>query len=1264
MNYRLSLLITLFFISAFSNWAISQEITFSDSDLEDPSVFEKGQTAPHAFYVPYSSKEEAIAGKNCTGSSMLSLNGKWKFKWFERPELAPVDFSDPGYNTRKWDEITVPSNWQMEGYGHPKFRNIALTFESNPPYIPDYYNPTGCYKRTFTIPAGWSEKEIMLRFEGVKSASRVWINGQRVGYNQGGFEPAEYAITPYLKKGKNDISVQVIRFCDGSYLENQDMWRLSGIFRDVILYAQPAVYIHDFYHTTDFDSAYRDAELNIGIDIVNSLNRDVNGYSIEIDLLDGGLKSIFEQPVIAGNLTVSAGKTGHAELSAHVVNPAKWSAETPSLYTIVYTLKDDQGKVLEAFSKKLGFREVEINDELFLLNGKPVKLNGVNSHMHHPEHGQAVPVETMRKDLEIMKQNNINCVRTSHYPPSREYLDLADELGIYIIDEVGDEAHSNIQLSYDSSYTEMYRDRSRKLVYRDRNHASVIMWSAGNESGSGPNIHEVIKTGKAIDPSRPGWMYGGNTFYIPFEDITGPRYWIPYQLKNLAERKILGENDLRPSFMDEYLAATGNGLGGLDEYWNLIWDYPRIIGGAIWDWVSPAISTPLVLSHNNSINGVHGLIMGRPEIVEGKEGQGLSFSGHDDWVEFYRDPVFDICGRELTIGFWIYPGEIPQQNTFITKGSHQYGIIMNESGSLEFYIQTNNLNSIHQSPYYKNSSERISVTAPVPDNWYGNWHHVAGIYDGEFLKLYINSDEVASGKFKGEIANSPYPLCIGRNAETQDQGEHSGRMSKMVIDNVRIFNQAISIEDLLDGKRTDALLSLDFEEFSKNGKFYAVGLGGRTYGIVWPDRTIQPELHQVKKSGQPVKTEAIDIANGLVRITNHHRFTDLKEFDLRWNIMREGEIVEDGKLAIELPPMQQKEVVIPFSKLKSSRELILTVSFRTKDGTSWAEAGHEVAWEQFIIQKSFDADSIKTPGSVRVEETSEAITVTCEDFRYEIDRKQGIFTSFIFKGQNYFKDGPLFTIWRAPLANDQDPWGAYVYSEEKKTEGLGRSIDNQIRTLGMRNFSIQVVGIELFNPKRDYIRLTIKKYYNSQNLRGAFLCDETYTIHADGVVDCDFHIIPEGTMPDILPKIGWQFYVPKRFGNVEWYGRGPFETYPDRKTGAKFGIYRSDVENEYVPYIIPQDYGNHTDVRWVRVKDSEGRGMQISSPAPLNFSYHKYSTDNLTRAMYTFQLKESPFNYLNIDMEVSGVGGTAIRQLEKYRVRPAERSYSIRIEPY
>lgn len=1250
-----------------SGLVTAQEIDFSPDDWENPAIFEKGQVAPHAFFVPFSSAASALKNEPANCENYQLLNGQWKFKWGETPAQVRAGFWQPDYDASSWDNITVPANWQMEGYGYPKFRNIMLSFESDPPNIPDYFNPVGCYKRSIIIPRNWKNKEIILRFEGIKSAAYIWVNGKRVGYNQGGFEPAEFNITSFVKTGKNDLSIQVIRFCDGSYLENQDMWRLSGIYRDVKLYAQPKTYIHDYYLMTDLDENYEDATLNLEVDVQNQDNKATE-VSIEYTLFsEDGQNRVGATPPVE-KVMIDAKATKKVKLSTFVKNPEKWTAETPNLYTLLIQLKDRRGRILEAFSQKMGFREIEYKNNILTVNGVPIKLNGMNSHMHDPDHGQAVPLETLRKDLVTMKQFNMNCVRTSHYPPTPEYIAMADEIGMYIVDEVGDEAHNNTQLSEDPAWTEMYKDRSRKLVYRDRNHPSVLMWSAGNESGSGENIKAVIETGKAIDPSRPAWMYGGNKFYIPFEDIVGPRYWLPLWLRNLVNGQILPEGDNRSSFMDEYLAATGNSLGGLDEYWEIIRNNERSMGGAIWDYVSPGISTPRWIVPDQSIMGNDGQVMGRPQFVDGKNGRGLQLSGHDDWVEFYRDPSLDITGKELSIGFWVKPFEIPQANVFLAKGKSQYGIQMSDPETLEFWVT-----SITRG-FPAADTKRISVQAEVGNDFYGKWHYIAGIYSSDRLLLYLDDRLVGVTEFDGEMVSTPFPLCIGRESETQDQGEYAGRMSSLVIDDLKIYDKAVPLAELKT-KTQEAMLALDFEQDEKGEDFYAIGLGGRTYGVIWPNREVQPEIHQIKKSGQPIGFTMLEDKEGSIKITNYHHFKNLNELNGTWALTSDGEVIQRGELALDVPAQESKEIKIAYQSVNRSGELILLLSYQLKEATIWAEAGHEIAWEQFVLPSR--QLSINLPGNesrLLISDEEEVLQVKGADFTYTINKTTGQLKSLMYKGSEYLEGSPAFNIWRAPLSNDIDPWGSYRYYSKNTIAGAGRSIDNQLRTLGLRDLVHEADQVEVLTAEKGKVVVSVKAWSMSSLPKGgiqnfgrkysAFQRNEIWTFYADGSIELKQEIRPHGPMPEILPKEGLQFKLPASFNQVEWYGRGPFETYSDRKTGAKIGVYQSDVDAMYEPYIIPQDYGNRSDVRWLKVKNAEGKGLMISAENPLNFSLHKYTTDNLSRAMYTYQLAAADHTILNLDYRVSGVGGTALRQLQAYRNAAGVNTYKLRIKPF
>ena len=392
-------------------------------DYENPKVFERGQEEPHATLMPYPDSDLALEGDRKASPFHMSLNGPWKFHWAENPGIAPEEFYRSAYDRTNWASISVPSNWQMEGFGYPLFRNIGLPHPMDPPEVPDLFNPVGSYFRSFELPGDWDGRQVFLHFEGVHSASYVWINGKEVGYNQGGMEPAEYDITPYLKKGENNIAVRVLRYSDGSYMEDQDTWRLSGIYRDVYLISTPPVHIRDFYVATDLDGSYEDASLNLAFWVKNYGRKKTGPLELRTTLFDQDGRAV---PDGRGVFAVGA-LDGKAEEelqhSLEISNPLKWSAEYPHLYTLVMELVEDQegmdgDQVLEVISTRVGFREVEVIDQAICINGVPVKFNGVNSHMLHPETGHAMDLETLRKDLHLMKQFNINSVRTSHYPPN------------------------------------------------------------------------------------------------------------------------------------------------------------------------------------------------------------------------------------------------------------------------------------------------------------------------------------------------------------------------------------------------------------------------------------------------------------------------------------------------------------------------------------------------------------------------------------------------------------------------------------------------------------------------------------------------------------------------------------------------------------------------------------------------------------------------------------------------------------------------------
>ncbi|MBQ5415714.1 MAG: beta galactosidase jelly roll domain-containing protein, partial [Bacteroidales bacterium] len=737
------------------------------------------------------------------------------------------------------------------------------------PEVPMDVNPTGAYRTTFNLPSSWKGDHVFLRFEKVASASFVWVNGKQVGYNEGAQEPSEYDITPYVKSGRNTVAVLVLKYSDGFYLEGQDYWRLAGIFDDVTVFAVPKARIRDWQVITDFDKSFTDSDLSVAIDL-KAYDVPATGLTLQAVVSRNGVRAASMEQAVP---TIAAGENRTIQLRSRVTAPKKWTAETPDLYDLEMTLKDASGRVVDSVTKRIGFKKTEIIDGVFYLNGQPLKISAQCSHMQHPELGHAMDEATVRRDMEILKQFNFNAVRTSHYPPVNEYLDLADEYGLYIIDETGDEAHATEYVSNIPDFIPMYQERVRQMVLRDRNHACVIFWSAGNESGEGPDITEVVKEGRKYDPTR-FWMYGGNAAKHPAEDIVGPRYPSPleHELGYGVDR-----TDKRPSFMDEYVSVAGNGGGNIDEFWREIDDHPSLLGGALWDFVSPGLTEPVRILTDKSPYGTMANIMGKAKLVKGRTGKAIDMDKVDQWVQVYRADNVEIASDHLTLTLDIYPRQFNKSGGYmITKGSRQFGLRQRGADGIEFYLDNGQVRTI---------------SGKLPANWEYNWHNVTAVYDGKEMKIFVDGEQVASGEATGNIRNLPLSLCIGRNEERngQDTNEY---ICDALIDNVGVFNAAVLPSDGFDPAA--AALWLDFEEETNGGTFYTYGLGARTYGSIWPDRTPQPEMWQMKKSAQPMRFTLLDPRSGLLEIRNRNYFTNASQYKTVWTLTADGETIASG----------------------------------------------------------------------------------------------------------------------------------------------------------------------------------------------------------------------------------------------------------------------------------------------------------------------------------------------------------------------------------
>jgi beta-galactosidase len=558
-------------------------VTAEVFDWEDPEMIGENKEPPHCTLIPYADRRTAAEGTRDASPFHVSLNGNWKFHWVEKPADRPVEFCKPDYDDSGWAEIAVPSNWQLQGYGVPIYTNTQYPFspvDPDPPHIPHDYNPVGSYRTRFTVPPEWKGRQVFVHFDGVKSAFYLWVNGEKVGYSQGSMTPAEFNITPFLQQGDNLLAAEVYRWCDGSYLEDQDTWRLSGIYRDVYLFSTPSVHLRDFFVRCEFDDQFCDAVLKVTAKLRSYGGQSAGAHSVEVALLDAEGNAVGAEPIVSGSTeSVPADEDCLIEVEAKVPAPRKWSAEDPYRYQVLLTLKNGDGNIIEVERCNFGFRQVKIERGQLLVNGVPVLLKGVDRHEHDPDHGQAIPYSRMVQDIELLKQNNINAVRTSHYPDDPKWYDLCDRYGIFLVDECNLESHGVAHFLPGSlpEWTTACVDRMARVVERDKNHPSVIIWSMGNEAGFGDNFRHMAARAREIDPTRPVQYEPARL--DPVTDIYCPMYAkIEHLLKYASEERS------RPLIMCEYVFAGGNAVGNLQDYWDVIESHKHLQGGFIWDW--------------------------------------------------------------------------------------------------------------------------------------------------------------------------------------------------------------------------------------------------------------------------------------------------------------------------------------------------------------------------------------------------------------------------------------------------------------------------------------------------------------------------------------------------------------------------------------------------------------------------------------------------------------------------------------------------------
>ena len=1078
------------------------------NEWESPDSLALNKEQPRAYFFSFQDVASARKILPENSSYWLSLNGSWKFNWAPDPDSRPKTFYEPGFNVSAWDEIPVPSSWNIYGiqkdgslkYGVPIYVNQPVIFQHSvkvddwrggvmrtPPAHWTTYkhrNEVGSFRRDFEIPETWDEREVFISFDGVDSFFYLWINGQYVGFSKNSRNAARFNITPYLQKGKNTVAVEVYRSSDGSFLEAQDMFRLPGIFRTVAIYSTPAVHIRDLVAIPNLDETYTDGSLNLTAEVRNLGKKEAKGYQIVYSLYANKLYSD-DNELVAGasaSIAVNPVETGECQTTnttLQVKAPNQWSAEFPYRYTLIAELKNAKGKTIETVSSIVGFRKVEIKDtpasedefglagRYYYINGKTVKLKGVNRHETNPAVGHAITREMMEKEIMLMKRANINHVRNAHYPDDPYWYFLCNKYGIYLEDEANIESHEyyygDASLSHPEEWKKAHVARVMEMVHSNINNPSIVIWSLGNEAGPGQNFVAAYQALKAADQSRPV-QYERNNDIVDMGSNQYPSIgW--------TRGAVTGTYDINyPFHISEYAHSMGNACGNLVDYWEAIESTNFFCGAAIWDWVDQAMYN-----------------------------------------------------------------------------------------------------------YDKNTGEKYLA------------------YGGDF----------------GDTPN--------------------------------------------DG------------QFVMNG-------------IVFADLEPKPQYYEVKKVYQHIGITAMDIPEGKFEIFNKYYFKELSDYQIKWSLYENGKEKQSGFITTgPVAPRTKAIITVPYlyDNLRSDAEYFVKIQFLLKEATPWAEQNFPVAEEQIRIKEANSRPSISEiaqGNALSCEPSDHALQVVKGDgFEARFDTQTGTLYSLKYGKETIISDGngPKLDALRAFTNNDNWFYSSWFdkglhnlkhrvteYNIIKKGNGtvvLAFTVESQAPN------GAKILG-GTSSGKNSIEELTDRPFGENDF---KFTTNQIWTVYQDGSIELQAGIT--SNQPNlILPRLGYVMQIPQSYENFSYYGRGPIDNYPDRKSGQFIEQHKNKVKNEFVNFPKPQDMGNHEDVRWCALTNEAGAGALFIANEKMSVSALPYSALDLILASHPYQLPTTQNTYLHLDVAVTGLGGNSCGQggpLAHDRVLASQHNFGFIIRP-
>lgn len=1014
---------------------------------------------------PFASAKSALTLDREQSPWYRSLNGKWHFKMVDRPEhVAPGDVAAET-NREPWDMVSVPGNWTLQGYGKPHYTNVQMPFNDEPPFVPEE-NPTGIYSTEFTLPKDWDGRRVIVHFGGAECVLYVYCNGQPVGMSKDSRLPSEFDLTPLLHRDRANVLVAVVvKWSDASFIEDQDQWWMGGLHREVYLYSTAPVHLADVFVVGNLENRYTDGRLKATIK-AGFPRQPEEGWQVETQLIDPRGREVWKKPLLT---PIPFGKHTdwprlQAQLDVPIKKPLIWSAETPHLYKLLVTLRNPQGQAVESTATRFGFRSIEVRDRMLLVNGKRIFIKGVNRHDHHDTKGKAIDRETMRLDALTMKRFNFNAVRTSHYPNDPHWLDLCDELGLYLIDEANLESHDYYhQICRDRRYTSAFVERAVRMVERDKNHAAIILWSLGNESGYGPNHDAMAGWIRQYDPSRPlhyegaisgvthGRWDGPNfTHGHAATDIVCPMYASISDIVKWATDK-KSPDKRRPLILCEFSHAMGNSNGSLADYWDTFEKYPGLQGGFIWEWLD------------------HGI---KQTTADGKN-------------------------------YWAYGGDF------------------------------------------------------------------------------------------GDTPNDLNFVCDG---------------------------------------------------------------------LVWPDRTPHPGLFEFQHLAQPVKALAYNVKTGVLELQNKQDFITPGWIRAEWELKIDGVLQAKGKLpALKAAPraIEKIKLKLPALTLARGQEAFLNLRYTSAYETAWCPAGHLLGWDQLpVIGKKLPAAKFKVSGTapepLGVQSSGARLLIANDRLQVSIANQAARIESIRWNGHNLLSSGPQLQVWRG--ATDNDGIKGWTGQDGKP---LGRWL-----TAGLDKLTLQPASCQIKNQKDGSVLLTLEQLGSCTASTQAIRHQHTYTIFPCGKIHVSNKFIIDKSLPD-LPRLGVVMTLPAGFENLRWFGRGPFENYWDRKRAALVDLYESTVTGQYVPYIVPQEHGNHTDVRWLELRASTAAALRVEAAGSLEFTASHYTAADLFAASHTYDLKPRPETFLSLDFHQRGLGTASCGPdtLDPYKIQPGTYTWDYIIRP-